>query len=86
MLNNFNIGTRVKVLATFSGVPEGTHGLIVEDYGTGVMIAWDLPDRPIPRDKTPEAIGMMYAADPSCPLRDGFDKESEAHYLEEVPC
>lgn len=84
MLENYQLGTRVKTLIAFSGVPEGTHGMIVEDYGSGIMIAWDLPDRPIPKDKTPEEISMMWAIDNKCPLRDGFDKASESKFLEEI--
>ena len=78
-----NIGTQVKTKVGFSGVPKGTKGLIVEDYGTGLTVAWDLPDRPLPQN-TPEEIAKMYAVNPQCPLRDGFDKETELHFLEEL--
>jgi hypothetical protein len=56
------VGTRVKTLVEFCNVPAGSEGVIDEDYGTGVMVAWDLPHK----------------------LRDGFDKESELHFLEKV--
>jgi hypothetical protein len=75
------IGTRVKSLQNFSRIPKGTEGMIDEDYGTGVMIAWDLPSRPLPKGynaydgKPAVATGI---------LRDGFDKETELDYLEEV--
>ena len=59
------IGTRVKSVVEFCDVPKGTEGKIVQDYGTGVMVEWDLPDQ-----------------DPSWPLKDGFDKQTELQYLE----
>ena len=42
------LGTRVRTLVAFSGVPEGTEGVVDEDYVTGVTVAWDLPDQPLP--------------------------------------
>jgi len=45
------------------------------------MVAWDLPDRPLP-DMTPAEISEMFAINPKCPLRDGFDKETELDFLE----
>jgi len=75
------IGQRVQTMRAYDGVPKFTEGVIVEDYGTGVMIAWDRPHNPIPTDMTPEGIGKMMAIDPRCPLRDGFDKESELFEL-----
>lgn len=45
--NEAKVGTRVKTLTDFSGVPAGTEGVIDEDYFTGVMVAWDLPDSPL---------------------------------------
>jgi hypothetical protein len=75
------VGTRVRALVDFSGVPKGTAGVIDEEYsnGRGVMVAWDLPSRPLPRgyrahDGRPAvATGI---------LRDGFDKEKELRFLE----
>jgi len=61
------IGTRVRSLMDFSGVPKGTEGTLDEDYGSGVMICWDLPREPWQK-----------------PLRDGFDKWNELHFLEVV--
>jgi len=79
------LGTPVKTLVAFSGVPLGTTGYIVEDYGSGITIAWDLPDHPYPKDIPPEEIAKMWAVNYKCPLRDGFDKESELHFLEFPP-
>lgn len=75
------IGDKVESLRDFSNVPKGTVGYIVEDYGTGVTVAWDLPHRPYPHDMSFEAVGKMWAVDHKCPLRDGFDKESELQFL-----
>jgi len=75
------IGRRVKALLNFADVPKGTEGVIDQDYGTGVMIAWDLPDRPLPRGY------MEYDGKPVVQtgiLRDGFDKERELRFLEVV--
>lgn len=37
------VGTRVRSLVDFNSVPNGTRGIIDEDYGTGVMVRWDDP-------------------------------------------
>jgi hypothetical protein len=77
--NEAKVGTRVRALVEFSDVPKGTAGVIDEDYGRGVMVAWDLPGRPLPRgyrahDGRPAvATGI---------LRDGFAKDNELHFLE----
>lgn len=76
------IGQRVRSLETFSGVPEGTEGVIDEDYGTGIMVAWDLPNRPLPPGYVSHNGKPQIA--PGQPLRDGFDKETELQYLEVV--
>lgn len=72
------VGTRVVSLHDFCGVPAGTQGVIDEDYGTGVMVAWDLPGRPLP-------VGyLVYDGVPAVRsglLRDGFDKETELEFL-----
>lgn len=84
------IGTKVKSLRDFSGVPKHTTGYVVEDYGSGITIAWDLPNRPYPQDMTYQEVAEMWAVSSKCPLRDGFDKETELQYLEilelEVEC
>ncbi len=82
-LSEARVGSKVKTVCDFPGVPMDTVGLIVDDYGTGIMVAWDLPDRPLP-DVTPGEIAAMYAISPKCPLRDGFDKDSELDFLEAV--
>jgi hypothetical protein len=56
------IGAWVRSLVEFSGVPCGTVGIIVEDYGSGVTVEWSLLARDWSR-------------------RDGFNKETELHYL-----
>jgi hypothetical protein len=80
-INEARIGVRVKSLVDFSGVPKGTEGVIDEDYGTGVMVAWDLSDQPLP-------IGYsVYTGKPafvSGILRDGFDRKKDLHFLEKV--
>jgi len=80
-INDATIGTRVKTLVDFSGVPKGTEGVIDQDYGTGIMVACDLPDRPLPAgycqfDGRPAVATRI--------LRDGFDKKTELHFLEPV--
>ena len=74
------VGTRIRTLQEFSGVPQGCEGVIDEDYGTGVMVAWDLADSPLP-------VGYrQYDGRPAFAsgiLRDGFSW-SELDYLEIV--
>ena len=80
--NEAIIGTRVKSLVDFAGVPKGTEGVIDEDYyGIGIMVAWDLPDQPLPKNYS------CYDGKPAISsgiLRDGFDKETELKFLEKV--
>jgi len=79
--NEIRIGQRVKTLREFNGVPKGTEGVIDEDYGTGIMIAWDLPE-----SRLPQAYGA-YDGRPMIMtgiLRDGFDKVTELEFLEVV--
>ena len=73
------VGTRVRALVEVSDVPKGTAGVIDEDYGRGVMVAWDLPGHPLPRGHQAYDGGPAVATGI---LRDGFDKESELHFLE----
>jgi len=80
-INEAIVGTRVKSLIDFVEVPRGTEGVIDEDYDTGVMIAWDLPDCPLPKgysvyDGKPAFVSQI--------LRDGFNKENELHFLEKI--
>lgn len=75
------IGMRVRSLADFAGVPRGTEGILDEDYGSGITIAWDLPERPLPPGY------REYDGRPLIQtgiLRDGFDKRTELHFLEPV--
>jgi hypothetical protein len=78
------VGTRVQTMRAWSGVPIDTQGVIVEHYGSGVMVAWDLPDRPLP-DVAPEEMTFeaMPAVRPESPLRDGFALD-ELHHLAKV--
>ena len=75
------VGTRIRSLANFSGVPLGTEGVVDEDYGTGVTIAWNLPDQPLPEGYR---AWDGRSAISSGILRDGFDKETELHFLQVV--
>lgn len=83
------IGTRVRSTRDFAGVPKGTEGVIDEEYRIdfirnpqgGVMVAWDLPDQPLPKgykqhDGRPAIAHGL--------LRDGFDKVTELHWLEVI--
>lgn len=75
------VGTRIRTLVSFCNVPEGTMGVIDEDYGTGVMIAWNLPEQPLPKGY------VAYDGKPAVAsgiLRDGFDKKTELYYLEKI--
>ena len=74
------LGTKVKTLYGLSGVPVGTVGLVDEIYDGGVMIAWDLEDRPLPEGWVYEG---QWAAEPGVPLRDGFSEE-EWRMLEKI--
>ena len=77
---NFAVGTRVRATIDFSGVPKGTEGVIDQHYKAGVMVAWDLPDRPLPAGYTvytPQAGAAGI-------LRDGFDTKRELRFLEVV--
>jgi hypothetical protein len=80
-LDQVKVGTRVKSNREFSNVPLGTEGIIDEDYGSGVMVAWDLPDHPLPYGYR-QWDGMPAIA--SRILRDGFDKQKELKLLDVV--
>ncbi len=79
------VGTRVRTNRPFVSVPKNTEGMIVEDYGTGVLVAWDLPDKPLPLGMAPHdmTFEVLPAINPYAPLRDGFD-ESELGHLDLV--
>ncbi len=66
------VGTRVKTLRSWASVPLGAEGVIDEDYGTGITVAWDRPDRPLPAGWKYEG---QWAVAPGVPLRDGFCDE-----------
>jgi ABC-type Na+ transport system ATPase subunit NatA len=65
------------------GVPAGTTGYVVEDYGRGITIAWDMADRPYPLDKTTREVASIMGFFPGAPLRDGFSI-GEMQYLEVI--
>lgn len=75
------VGTRVRSLMDFYGVPKGTEGICDEDYGSGVTIAWDLRDQPLPPGYR---VYDGRSAIQSRLVRDGFDKATELQYLERV--
>ena len=78
MIEEAIVGQRVRTRVSFSGVPKGTEGVIDEDYGTGVTVAWDLPKQPLPPGY------RMYdgrSAIQSGLLRDGFDKKRDLLFL-----
>ena len=82
-LEDAEIGKRVRSLKDFDSVPKGTEGVIDEDYGTGIMVAWDLDHYPIPKgyrefDKNTPIGEKPYL------LRDGFDKKWELEFLEVI--
>lgn len=76
------IGRKVVTNQAWVDVPKGTLGYIIEDYGTGITVAWDLPLKPYPLDRSCYEVAKMYATNPKCPIRDGFDKENELIYLD----
>jgi len=75
------VGQRVRSLVDFSGIPKGTDGVIDEDYGRGVMIAWDYPKGVLPAgyheyDQKPAVQTRI--------VRDGFNKTDELQWLEVI--
>ena len=78
-IDQIKIGARVKSLVAFCGVPKGTEGVIDEDYGTGITIAWDHPKGILPPGYS--AYDGKWAVQTGI-VRDGFDKETELQYLE----
>lgn len=81
---DIELGARVRALYSFSGVPKGTEGVVDEIYVGGFMVAWDLPDRPLPAGYTCHdgRSGAVTGI-----LRDGFSTrsgESELGLLEKV--
>lgn len=80
-LDSIKIGQRIRSKVAFSAVPKGTDGIIDEDYGSGFMIAWDLPNKPLPKGYS------AYDGKPVIQtgiLRDGFDKETEFFQFIEI--
>ena len=79
-INGAIIGTRVRSLQDFAGVPKGTEGVIDENYDGGFMVAWDLSDGPLPKGYSNHDGRPAFA---SRILRDGFSYD-EAEFLEIV--
>lgn len=75
------VGTRVVSLVDFCDVPAGTQGVIDEDYGSGVMVAWDQPGHPLPPGYCMHTGAPMIQTGI---LRDGFDKSTELQFLDLV--
>ncbi len=77
------VGVRVKTTVAFGRLPKGSEGVIDQDYGSGVMVAWDGPPG---FNRLPPGYrrwdGVWFWA--SGILRDGFDKEMELRFLEAV--
>jgi hypothetical protein len=76
------IGKRVRTTVAWAGIPQGTEGVIDEVYdnGQGMMVAWDLPDKPLPAEY------CQYSGEWAVKTgiwRDGFSK-TELGYLELV--
>ena len=70
------VGDRVRTNRGFLGVPKGSEGVIDEDYGSGVTVAWDLPARPLPEGWIFDLDNpTTWATNPENPLRDGFSVE-----------
>jgi len=90
--NEAQIGVRVRSLVDFTDVPAGSEGVIDEDYGRGVMVAWDKPNEraaalPVGRreyDGKFKPYIEWERAGASKILRYGFDKERELEFLEVV--
>lgn len=75
------VGAKVFSLREFSHVPQGSFGVIDEDYGSGVMVAWDVPQGILPKGYS------KYDGKPAVQTgitRDGFDKKTELHFLARV--
>lgn len=77
------IGKRVRTLCAWSGVPVHAEGVIDEVYdgGEAIMVAWDLPDHPLP------AGYCQYDGVPviqSNITRDGFRGDGDWQWLEIV--
>ena len=74
------VGTIVKTNVEFPAIAKGTCGVIDQYYPTGVMVAWDLPDQPLPPgyrifDGRPAIVSKI--------LRDGFSWD-ELKYLDKA--
>jgi hypothetical protein len=76
------VGTRVRAVRDYAGVPRGTEGVIDEDTGSGVNVAWDLKGNPLPTGYS------KYDGRPNIEtgiIRESFDKKFDLHILEVVP-
>lgn len=92
-VENAVVGARVRSNRDFATVDKGTEAAIDEDYGPGIMVAWDLEDRPLPegypegvddpRVRKPRTVGPRGHEVPLLRvLRDGFSKETDLRFLE----
>ena len=78
-----SIGDRVVLKKDIVSFSKGTKGLVVDDYSSGIMVAWETEERPMP-DKSCTEIATMFAIDPRCPFRDGFSNDEIEEFLERM--
>jgi hypothetical protein len=82
------LGVKVRNRIAFSGVPQGSLGVIDELYAGGFMVAWDLADRPLPPGYESLCLEPDFeppwAVQRGSPLRDGFSytDSDELGYLD----
>lgn len=69
-VSDAKIGRLVRSTVDFANVPKGTQGVIDEHYDGGVMVAWDLPKKQLPRCYCRYRDGVTVL--PRGVLRDGF--------------
>lgn len=75
------VGTHVRTLVAWYGVPAGTEGVIDEDAKTGVVIAWDSPIQRLPEGYTSRSDPRFLTRNL---LRSWFRKQ-DLSYLEVDP-
>lgn len=78
------VGDKVRLLSDSYDIPAGTEGYVVEDYGTGISVAWDTVERPYPEHLSAKEVGQLLDSHPLCPIKDGFGKKGELKHLEKI--
>jgi hypothetical protein len=76
MRANITPGRRIIAVQVADGMMPGTEGIVVKDHGSWFMVAWDTPQRPLPK-LPPDLIARMKVGDPRTPYTGRIDKESE---------